>query len=667
MKQQCLVLVAWLGLLAAAGGGELTVLTDDLAGGPPREMLSRLLRRQAVAAVDRRLEAFEKLQSTEDIQQYKQRVRDFFWQQLGDLPPKTPLHARIVGTLGGDGYRVEKILFESQPRHYVSALLFLPESKPPFPAVLMPVGHSADGKLSNQVPAIFLARNGFAALCYDPIGQGERYQFLDAQGKRRFGPVNEHTLTGAGCIPLGRNTATLRIWDGIRALDYLESRDDIDARRIGVTGCSGGGTLSSYLMALDDRITAAAPSCYLTSFRRLLETIGPQDAEQNIFAQLAFGMDHADYLIVRAPKPTLILASTYDFFDIEGTWDTFRQAKRVYTRLGLPERVAIVETPNKHGYPQAQREAMVRWMLRWLQGVDEPVAEGEIVPHDQSQLLVTPRGQTLLLEGARSVAELNDELNRQYAAQRRTLWESAQPETLRDSIRKIAGIRPLADLPPARVQPVGTVQGDAWRAKKLILESEPGVKLPALLLTPNKAGPRRCLYVDGGGMHAALADDGPIAQLLNDGVMVLALDVRGTGELGPSGDNLWGGNWDEFFLSYLLGRSLLGQRAEDILSAARFLSQSEPANASPRVELVAVGVVGPAGLHAAALEPELFGPVRISRALSSWSDLVRHPAAAGHLVNSVHGALRVYDLPDLPRLAGRDQVKIDSPVDPARP
>src|SRR5690606_3994037 len=112
----------------------------------------------------------------------------------------------------------------------------------------------------------------------------------------------------------------------------------------------------------DARVACAAPSCYLTSFERLLATIGPQDAEQNLHAQIALGIDHADYVLLRAPRPTLILASTRDFFDIEGTWDTFREAKRFYTRLGYPERVDLVETDARHGYPQSQREAMVRWM-----------------------------------------------------------------------------------------------------------------------------------------------------------------------------------------------------------------------------------------------------------------------------------------------------------------
>ncbi len=341
---------------------------------------------------------------------------------MGGFPDRRPLNPIVVGRIDGEGYHVEKLIYESQPRHFVTAAFYRPEGQGPFPAVLVPCGHSANGKASNQRVCILLAKYGVAALCYDPIGQGERYQFLDDKGQPRFRSTSEHTLIGAGCIPLGRNTATFRVWDGMRSLDYLASRDDVDASRLGVTGCSGGGTLTSYLMALDNRVFCAAPSCYLTSWRRLLETRGPQDAEQNIHGQIAWGMDHADYIIMRAPKPTLILASTRDFFDIQGTWQTFRDAKRAYTRQGFAERVALVETDATHGYPRPQREAMLRWMRRWMQGIDEPSAEPEFATLPASALLCTPKGQSLLLEGARSVVDLNVEFNQRLAPIRRALW-----------------------------------------------------------------------------------------------------------------------------------------------------------------------------------------------------------------------------------------------------
>ena len=185
----------------------------------------------------------------------------------------------------------------------------------------------------------------------------------------------------------------------MRGIDYLQSRKEVMPDRIGCTGNSGGGTLTAYLMALDERILCASPSCYICGFPRLLETRWPQDAEQNIFGQVAFGMDHADYLLMRAPKPTLLSVATRDYFDIHGAWDVFRQAKRWFTRLGFAERVNLVETDAKHGYPKLQREAMVGWMRRFLLGIDEPVTEADFETHSSSQLQCTPGGQVLLMNG----------------------------------------------------------------------------------------------------------------------------------------------------------------------------------------------------------------------------------------------------------------------------
>jgi len=397
-------------------------LADDLAvlaTGPgekiqPSEMLYASLCEEAFAALDRRRERYEQIKTAEQLKAYQEQMRAFFAAQLGEFPQRTPLNAKVVAKEDRDGYRIEKIIFESQPGLFVTGVLYLPASKPPYPAVLVPCGHSKNGKAyeAYQRVSILLAKNGIAAFCYDPIGQGERYQILDAKGKPRFASTLEHTLVGAGCILLGINTAWYRVWDGMRAIDYLESRPEIDAKRIGCTGCSGGGTLTSYLMALDDRVACAAPSCYLTSFRRLLETIGPQDAEQNVHGLIAGGMDHADYILLRAPKPTLMLVATQDFFDIQGAWDTFRQANRMYTRLGWPQRVAIVEADTKHGYSRQHREAMVRWMRRWLLGMDDGIREPDFPVMTDEQMQCTPRGQVLLMKGARSVFEINAEIER---------------------------------------------------------------------------------------------------------------------------------------------------------------------------------------------------------------------------------------------------------------
>ena len=369
--------------------------------GEPKRLVHDHLMRLAYEALDRRDAAFEKLKTPEDVAAWQESRRHIFLQALGGFPPRTPLKARVVARQQRDGYRLEKVIYESQPGLFVTALMYLPASKPPYPGVLVPCGHSDNGKVHDtyQRECILLAKNGMAALCYDPIDQGERNQLPGPSNKPQAGGTVAHCLAGVGSILLGRNTATFRVWDGIRSLDYLESRDDIDPRRLGCTGNSGGGTLTSYLMALDPRIACAAPSCYLCGFRRLLGTIGPQDAEQNIHAQIALGMDHADYLLMRAPRPTLMCTATHDYFDVVGAWDAFRQAKRVYTRLGVPENIEIAEADEKHGFTVLLRQATVQWMRRWLLKIDAPVVEPAFPLLADKDALCTPQGQVMLLDG----------------------------------------------------------------------------------------------------------------------------------------------------------------------------------------------------------------------------------------------------------------------------
>jgi dienelactone hydrolase len=640
----------------------LNVLTPEMVGGPPKAMLTRWLRQQAFDALERRKAMHDKLKSPEQIDAYQKRLRSLFLESLGELPEKTPLHAKVVGVVPGERFRVEKVIFESQPRHYVCALVFVPEGKGPFPAVLMPAGHSASGKAENQIHGMFLARSGFIAMGYDPIGQGERHQFIDASGKSLVKSMTtEHTLIGAGSIPLGRSTATFRIWDGMRALDYLTSRPDVDSKRIGITGCSGGGTLTSYLMALDDRAAVAAPSCYITSWKRLLETIGPQDAEQNIFGQIAFGMDHADYIHLRAPKPTLILAASGDFFDIQGTWSTFREAQRLYTRLGSSERVAIVETDTKHGYPKAQREAMVRWMSRWLMNKDEAIVEPEgLTPRPTKDYWCTLTGEVMQIKGARNVADLNVELNAKYRFRRTEAWKPENVKSSLDQVRKLAGVRPLAKLPQPTFQSVGTVERKGYVIDRVHLEIDKGVSLPGLLFKPNRQAGEAVLYLHESGKLADAMPGGAIEKLCLQGKRVLALDVRGVGEIGVGPEGTWGGGWNDIFISYLLGQSLVGLRTEDILIAAQALA------APNKVELVAIGNLGVPALHAAALEPQLFAKVTLHRPLESWSGVVRNPTANGQLVNVVHGALKLYDLPDLRRAFPAGMLAVHDVVDVGR-
>ncbi|NQT17114.1 MAG: acetylxylan esterase, partial [Planctomycetes bacterium] len=214
------------------------------------------------------------LESREKILQRRKRLRDDFREMIGPLPEKTPLNARVVGHVDCDGYRIEKVIYESRPGHHVTGNLYLPtKGRPPYPGVLVPCGHSANGKAAEayQSASILLAKNGLVALIFDPIGQGERLQLLDAP---RNGTTT-HTLLGLGALLVGVNTGNYRLWDGIRSLDYLASRPEVDPKRLGCTGNSGGGTMTTWLMAADDRIGVAAPSCFVTSLERMLAVRPP--------------------------------------------------------------------------------------------------------------------------------------------------------------------------------------------------------------------------------------------------------------------------------------------------------------------------------------------------------------------------------------------------------
>jgi dienelactone hydrolase len=534
--------------------------------------------------------------------------------------------------------------------------------------VLISCGHSKNGKAAgyNQRMGMLLARHGMAALCYDPIGQGERSQVLNEKGQGPLGATTEHFLVGVGATLVGVNTAQYRIYDGIRAIDYLISREDIDGQRIGFTGCSGGGTLTSYVMSLDDRVTCAAPACYITTFERLIQTIGPQDAEQNIFGQVAFGMEQTDYVLMRAPKPTLIVSTTDDFFDIQGSWDTFRQAKRFYARFGYPERVDLVEDVGKHGVTKLNRETLTHWMRRWLMEIDQRVTDSEPPLWTDEQLQCTPRGQVMLLPGEKSAFDLNVERAEQLAIQRREFQQSAAPDAIRAKIRTTAAIRPLEQIPALQMQKVGSLQRDGYRIDKLLLQAEPGLMIPALAFVPASADDRTAayLYLHEDGKSADAESDGGIEKLVADGHIVLAADLPGTGETrSGSADRGQLGDWKNSYLAYLNGRSLVGLRAENVLAMARFLAGYATQGAPRPVHLVAVGEVGVPALHAAALEPDRFVSTTLRRTLVSWDNVVRTPQGTNQIVNLVHNALAVYDLPDLIRLAGPERIKLDDTVD----
>jgi dienelactone hydrolase len=535
-----------------------------------------------------------------------------------------------------------------------------------FPGVLMPCGHSANGKAAEayQRVCILLAQHGMAVLCYDPIGQGERSQLLDKMGKPAIaGSTSEHTMVGIGALLVGQSCATYRIWDGIRSLDYLASRPEVDPKRLGCTGNSGGGTLTSYLMALDDRIVCAAPSCYLTTLERLFATIGPQDAEQNITGQVAFGMEHADYILMRAPRPTLMCVATQDFFDIGGAKTTFKEASQIYKKLGAEEKMAFFEYNDKHGFSKPRREAAVRWLKRWLVGIDEPIKEGDFAVFRDEELQCTRSGQVLEDFKGKSAFQLN----LAYAAGSEGV-SSATPKN-RLPTEQLIGLRSRPkwngaelDRMKKAIYATKTEQWHGLEAGRSRFVTEPGIEVPVTFIRASNARAKFVLLLHEDGADAAAED---IARLVKAGDSVAAVDLRGWGETAPGKPNpkkpgYFGGDFKESFLGLHLGRPLLGQRVFDLLRMIDFFAPTHE-----HIGIVAIGATGPVALHAAVLDRRVES-LTLERSLVSWMNIVQNPISINQLTNVVPGVLRAYDLPDLAAAVAPRSLHIINPVDGQR-
>ncbi len=621
---------------------KLPILTAEQE---PRKMLRNFLLAEAQKHFDARKKLVAQLKTPDEIHKRQRELKAKFLDAIGGFPAKTPLNAQVVGTLKGAGFRVEKIIYESRPNHHVTANFYIPDGKGPFPGVLVPCGHSDNGKAAEayQRACILMAKNGLAVLCYDPIGQGERLQLLDDAKKGAIkGSTSEHTMVGVGALLVGQSTAGYRIWDGIRSIDYLVSRPEIDASKIGCTGNSGGGTLTAYLMALDDRIVCAAPSCYITSLERLFATIGPQDAEQNIPGQVAFGMEHADYLTMRAPRPTLMCIASQDFFDQQGSWASFREASVLYGKLGHGERVALFEYDDKHGFSKPRREAALRWMRRWLQGIDDAATEGVFPVFKDADLQCTRSGQVLADFKGVSAFGLNALEAKKYEAQRAKFPRLPEKER-RAEIRRLLAVP--EEIPTAKLL--------SSKDRAVVYETEKGILIPGLHFTHVKPKGPTVIYLPDAGLPAAGKLPAWLAEKHKNQQEIWAFDLRGLGETAPTPLpkklGYFGVDAKEAFLALHLKRPLLGQRVLDVLSLLKAIKSDD-------VEIVGVGTTGPIVLHAAALDDRI-KEITLENSLRSWLSVVQQPISYNQLTNVVPGVLKVYDQPELERtLAARPVV-----------
>src|SRR5690625_681404 len=595
-----------------------------------------------------------KIQSLTDVQDRQQKVRETLTRLNPLNHKKTALNAHTTRTLQKEEYSVELIVFESQPGFFVTGSLFIPhEIQEPSPAILFCSGHSAQAYRRDiyQLPLLNLVKKGFIVFAIDPPGQGERLQYPDSEtGQSKIGSsTKEHSYPMAQTGLIGENVAQYFIWDGIRAIDYLVSRPEVDPDRIGVHGLSGGGTQTAYISAFDERVKAAAPSGYITNFRRLFESIGAQDGEQNFYKGIASGIDHPELLLARAPKPTLIMATTRDFFSIEGTRETFKEMSRIYEYFGEKDKITITEGDHGHGYTKNIREAMYAF---FQENLDLPGSseEEDVALIPEEELRITETGQVSSSYASKNIFDLNKEKS---AIHLKTLEENRKnPDAflngLPDQVKNITGY----EKPEGVGTPffTGRIQREGYSIEKYFIKGEGNYSLPYLLFLPENKNEEGVLYLhpEGKGAAAGYGAEGEIEKLVREGFVVMAADLPGIGELSPEiawGDAIIEGvAYNAWFTGMSIGRSILGIRAGDVIRLAQVFDKNENVR---NITGWAKDGMGPVLLHAAVFD-DLFQTILLDGSLVDYESVISNefyqPALVPHLVP---GALLSYDLPDL--------------------
>jgi dienelactone hydrolase len=625
------------------------------------------LRDLAAEAYERRNHEIARLRTPEAIDARQKWARETFWKLAGGEHERTPLESQKTGSFERDGYRVEKIVYQSRPRFHVPANLYIPTTgAPPYPAVLFQMGHSDNGKAYQvyQRCCQGLARLGYVVLAFDPMGQGERVYYPDARGTHtRLGSSDaEHTLPGKQMLLLGDTSTRLQVWDAIRSLDYLASLPMVDSKRIGVTGQSGGGTLTMLLVAVDDRLAAAVVCSGNTENVACADFNPPgstDDAEQDFIGSGPVGFDRWDTLYPFAPKPLLVSVSDKDFFGtyspdyISNGWAEFQKLQRVYEVLGHGDRLKWVDTPLPHGLEYDTRLEVYNWFERWLKGGERRIEhEPPTAPEPDKTLWVAESGNMVRSFGGLTPFAMN---------KARTVEKT--PADLRVLLGVPAG--GTSGMTMLRRAPSREVDIEAVE-----VASAPRVWVPAWLFAP-RGGPTATpvvLLIEAAGRNHRWADGGLYQSLGARGYPVCAADLRGAGDLAPEfgrggpgytrsheseEEYAWG--------SLILGRPLLGQRVSDILALVAGL-RAHPATRGRRLVVAARGKMTVPAVFAAALDPDI-DQLYLAGGLLSFRSIVDSESYNHSFANFVPSLLRHTDLPDVVASLAPRRVTLAGTVD----
>jgi cephalosporin-C deacetylase-like acetyl esterase len=597
------------------------------APGDARAKLVGNLNALAQPHLDARKQAVAQLGTRADAERRQREVRAKILQLLGGLPERHGApDVKTFGAVAADGFNVEKIAYESLPGFWVTADVYVPAmGSGPFPAVVIAPGHGAGGKTEDWSWGGNLARNGIAALAYDPLGQGERLQYYDADKKASAvgNPTGEHGEANIPVMLLGDDLARYMVNDAMRAVDYLVTRKDVDAARIGAFGCSGGGTATAYFAALDDRVKAAATACYITSFRELLTSAtGVQDAEQTIPHFIEQGLDFGDWVELFAPKPYAIVSTTGDMFPFEGARQTFEEAQRVFGLYGAGDRIQWITGPGGHGNLGPIAPAILSFFTRNLKGGGE-ASYTPLRPQSTADMICTPTGQVATSIGGETVWSLN---------RKRAESLIAAPATAVSQLR-----RDIRALTGASAEPGGKPADEA--PGRVTNTEHPGVKQPATLVL----GSSRPANV-------------PVGQI------VLVVDPRPTPPGTESIKSPYLGAFNLLSLrAFLVGKTLVGMRTDDAIRAMDWLCARNDVDTS-RIAIYGEGAMAMVALHAAVLDSRIHS-VTLENSLASYRMIVDQPLHRNVSEVVIPGVLRKYDVADLLLATAPREVTVIDPRD----
>jgi dienelactone hydrolase len=651
-------------ICAASAAAAQTNATLDYPGLKYRDysrILPDYLKKIARSAYEQRSVEIAKLKTPGLIHKRQQWSRDTFWKLIGGRPESSPLNVRVTGAFDREKYRVEKLIFESRPDLHVTANLYIPKLvPPPYPGVLFQMGHTPNGKAgaTYQRACQGLAQLGYLVLGIDPQGQGERIYYPDATGLRtrlEGGPDGEHTYAGIQMLLTGDSSTRLQTWDAVRSLDVLASHPLVDAKRLASTGQSGGGTLTMFLMAVDDRLaTAAVFSGNTENFVSAdWNPPGPvDDAEQDFPGSAPLGWDRWDSMYPFAPKPLLISVSHKDFFGtyspryITNGWEEFKKLRAVYQVLGKPDHIKWDGTGLPHGLSYDTRLSMYKWLARWLKGDRQEVAEEPPTVIEKDQLLWATKSGNVVreLRGATPFS-----LNRSGGRD----VQKKPVETL------LALSRPLGTMRRFDPEPLAGAQ-----ATPIEIDVEPGVWMPAWLFEPRGRTPAKgTMLLLQASRLTGFREEELFHQLARAEWRVCIPDLRGTGDVTPefgrgaarharshANEDSW--SW----ASLILGKPLLGQRVTDIRAAVKALGGD--------ITLAALGRMTVPALIAASLEPKI-QRLYLANGLVSFRSVIEMEDYNAAFANFVRGFLNHTDLPEIARAVTARKTILAGTVDGA--